>query len=391
MATPVSNLKRLSVRGGSKSAHRKAPSFEFDRIWLDKTVAEHPQTFRILNKLKDIEVDIIDDLNSVKNRRSLDSAKKQLLLTAHNGTSFKSCQGIGAGWHCCGLKTLNLVSGCPMDCSYCILQSYLANNPVTTIYVNIETILAEVSAFLSAHQNKFFRVCTGELSDSLALDTITEYAPILIPFFASKRNAMLELKTKTANVDHLLGLKHKNRTVISWSVNTPQIIETEERGTATLDERLAAAQKVASAGFGVGFHFDPIIATYAEKDIEGYLDVIEKIFSAIEPRQISWVSLGLLRYPSDLPGIALKRFKDTKIFTGEFVPSGNKMRYLRFIREAVYKPLWDKLSSKLPAHKIYLCMETPAVWEKIDPSITSGACIEKRLCNTEAVPFDFRM
>ena len=63
---------------------------------------------------------------------------------------------------------------------------------------------------------------------------------------------------------------------------------------------------------------------------------------------------------------------------------------LRFIREAVTKPLWEKLAAKLPAHKIYLCMETPAVWEKIDPSVTSGACIEKRLCHTETIPFDYR-
>lgn len=384
-----SNLKRLSPRQSSR-AQKKISPFEIEQIWVDREVENHPQTIRVLSTLKEASVDVVDDPHCLKKRRNLETAKKQLLLTAHRGNAFKPCQGIGESHICCNLRVLDMVSGCPMDCSYCILQSYLANNPVTTAYVNVESILSEVAAFLSANSGRFFRICTGELSDSLAFDSVFKTAEVLIPFFASKRNAMLELKTKTAAVDHLIGLNHKNRTVISWSVNTPAIIASEEHGTATLEERLLAARKVANAGFGVAFHFDPIILVHGMDDIGGYLEVVDKIFEAVEPRHISWVSMGLLRYPSDLPEIATRRFKDTKIFTGEIVPAGSKMRYLRFIREAAYKPLWEKLAKKLPAHKIYLCMETPAVWGKIDPAIKSNACLEKRLCNTEAIPFDFR-
>ncbi|MFH0798743.1 MAG: radical SAM protein [Pseudomonadota bacterium] len=384
-----SNLKRISPRASPRAGKKSFP-FEIDQVWLDQEVADHPQAIRILNKLPDVPVDIVEKQHSVKRMRDIGAAKRQLFLTMHRGQAFKPCQGISGGQLCCGYRVIDLTSGCPMDCSYCVLQSYLANNPVTAVYVNIESILAEVSAFLSAHQNRFFRIGTGELSDSLALDPLTDCASVLIPFFASRRNAMLELKTKSAAIDHLMGLRHRNRTVIAWSVNTPEIISSEERGTASLDDRLAAAQKAASAGYGVGFHLDPIILARGAEDVGGYLDVIERILGALEPKQISWVSLGLLRYPSDLQEIATRRFPNTKIFSGELVPSLAKVRYPRFVREAAYRPLWKKLRSKLPPHKLYLCMETPAIWEKIDPSVTTSACIEKRLCNTEAIPFDYR-
>lgn len=371
---------------------KKALAFAPDRIWVDRSVTDHPQTIRMLNKLPDAEVDVVDDVKFLKRPSDVTAAKQQMILTAHKGEAFKTCQGMSPSHLCCGYRVIDLVSGCPMDCSYCILQSYLSDNPRTTVYVNIEQILAEVSEFLSKHSTRFFRIGTGELSDSLALDAITEHASILIPYFASKRNAILELKTKAATVDHLLDLRHRNRTVISWSVNLPSIIASDERGTATLDERLAAAQRVAAAGFGVGFHFDPIIITRDfDAEVHEYTKVMDEIFQHVEPRQISWMSLGMLRYPRELARIATKRFPETHIFAGEVIPAGNRMRYLRFAREKAYRMLWDYLRQKLPPHKIYLCMETAEVWEKIDPSIRCSANIEKRLGNTENIAFDYKV
>lgn len=388
MSTIASQAKvrRLPSRRG-----KKAPAFTPERIWIDRQVIDHPQTIRILNKLPDSEVDIVDDVHQLKRALDISVAKQQMVLTAHRGQAFKPCQGIGDGHLCCNYMVIDLISGCPMDCSYCVLQSYLSNNPRTTVYVNIEEILKEVSEFLAKHQNRFFRIGTGELADSLALDPIVEFASILIPFFASKRNAILELKTKSTFVDHILDLRHRNRTVISWSVNTPFVIASDERNTSTLEERIEAAGRAAAAGYGVGFHFDPIIITKDfDGEMDGYIKVIDRIFESLEPNQISWISLGLLRYPKELPAIAYRRFPETRIFAGELVPSGSKVRYPRFIRERAYGLLWERLRTKLPPHKIYLCMETQSVWEKIDPAINSNTCIEKRLCNTESIAFDYR-
>jgi len=346
---------------------KQGPRFQPEVVWVTKAVAGHPQTLSILNRLGEVDSNVIDDVRLLKKPSHLGEAKRQLILTAHRGRAFKPCQGIGAGHLCCNYRVIDLISGCPMDCSYCILQSYLANNPITTVYVNIESILEELGSFLSSHPRSNFRVGTGELAD----------------FFASQPNAVLELKTKTDLVDNLLDLRHRGRTVISWSVNTPELIASEEVDTATLDQRLAAAAKVTSAGYNVGFHFDPIIVTTDDDaEIAAYLEVVDRIFEAVDPQRIAWVSLGLLRYPPELAEIARPRFPHTRIFSGELVPAGNKVRYPRFLRQETYRPLWEKLRSRLPANKLYLCMETKAVWERIDPAITCSTAIENRLCGT---------
>jgi spore photoproduct lyase len=357
-----------------------------EHVCVDRAVMQKPSAIRILNAVKGATVDIVDDVRLLKHPRDLSVAKRTLLLTSHRGEAFKGCQGMGAGHLCCGYLTLDLISGCPMECSYCILQSYLANNPVTTAYVNTDEILAQVGEFLDRYPNRFFRIGTGELSDSLALDPIVDNARVLIPFFARRRNAILELKTKTDFVDHLLELEHGGRTVFAWSVNTPEIIAAEERGTASLDERLAAARKAAAAGYGVAFHFDPIVMrSTVEETVEVYRAIVDRILDEISNDAIAWVSLGLLRYPPELAEVARKRFPETRIFDGELVPVGGKMRYPRFLRQEVYRPLWERLASEIPERKLYLCMETPAVWQRIDPSISTSGGIEKRLCHTESI------
>jgi len=385
MAGIASTLKVMQLAGRRASKRRKAVlPFAPEHIFVDKAVADHPTTLRILDRVNCDEVDVIDDVKLLKQSEDLSVAKRRMVLTAHKGRSFKSCQGMAAGHLCCGYKVMDLVSGCPMDCSYCILQDYLSNNPVTTVYVNLEDILADVSDHLEKYPKRFFRIGTGELGDSLALDPIVDYARTLITFFASKQNAILELKTKTAFVDHLLDLNHSGHTVFSWSLNTPSIISSEEKNTASLDERLAAARKAADAGFGVGFHFDPIIlSSDMDADIVEYMEVIDRLLDRIDAKSIAWVSLGLLRYPAPLQQKVMKRFPDTRIFSGELLPSGRKVRYPRFMRSPVYKKLWDRLASEIPSHKLYLCMETQPVWNRVDPDITSSDCIERRVCNME--------
>lgn len=299
----------------------------------------------------------------------------------HKGGAFKACQGIGSDHLCCNYWVMDLISNCPCDCTYCILQSYLANNPFMTVYVNIDEILTHVGAKLASEPDKKFRVGTGELSDSLAIDPLTEYSRMLIPFFALQPNAILELKTKTANVDQLLDLKHNGHTVIAWSVNPPEIIAAEEKGTATLDERLAAAQKCIKAGYKVAFHLDPIIRYPGWED--GYKELIKTIGEAVPKDRIAWTSMGTLRFPPDLKSIATKRFPQSKIFYDEFVQTNGKMRYFRPIRTEVYKKILEWVRPMNGDNPLYFCMETETVWKNLiaNPPADNEA-LEKHVCSS---------
>ena len=305
-----------------------------ERILIDTAVSEEPLTRQICSRFPDVPTFEVKNYDWHKDtsmtdplKNPLSKGKKTLHLKYFQGKSIKACPGFSDNLVCCNYFTLDLIENCPFECTYCILQAFL-NKPVITVHANLEDMLMQVRQQTSSQPETLFRIGTGEHSDSLALDKTLGINQHIIKFFAALPNALLELKTKSNQVEHLLELPHGGKTVISWSVNPQVIITKEELKTATLDERLNAARMASDAGYKVAFHFDPMI-DYPDWE-KGYQGLVEQIFDNISPDRIAWVSLGTLRYISSLKSIVDVRFPNSRVFLGEFVPAiDGKMRYLK--------------------------------------------------------------
>ena len=290
-------------------------------------------------------------------------AKRKLYVAKHRGDFFKKCPG-SEGQVCCNYFVINFANNCPMDCSYCYLQDYLADNAELKVFSNVGDLIAEADRTLSKHRGVFFRVGTGEITDSLALEPCTGIVPELIPYFAEQPNVLLELKTKSDCVDSLLDLDSKGRVVVAWSMNPQPVIDADEHGTATLRERLSAARRCQEAGYRLGFHFDPMIEYPGwESD---YRAMIEETFATIDWRRLAWVSLGVLRDTPALKRTMRARFPKTQLLTGEqvFCPDG-KLRYFQPLRVDMYRKMTSWIRRNAPTVKIYLCMETREVWQQV--------------------------
>jgi len=337
------------------------------RIFLDRGVMGDPVAEGILSESGDIPVVLVNGPQEVARRLStfedpLGEGKHSLFITRQKGDFVKGCPGTHHRI-CCRYEIINLVVNCPIDCSYCILQGYL-NNPAITIYINIEELFAQVEEKLSGDPGRVFRLGTGELGDSLAFDGMTRFSTALVPFFTEKANVIFELKTKTDEVDNLLDLDHRGKTVISWSVNPEKVIAEEERSASTLEERLVAAEKCQQEGYLIGLHFDPLI--YYPEWERDYRGVIEKIFERIDGKGIIWISLGGFRFPPYLKPIIHNRFPTSKILWGELFPGNDgKFRYLKSLRVEMYRKIVGWLRDYEPNLFIYLCMESREVWEKV--------------------------
>ena len=341
--------------------------FQIERIYLDEKAEKDSVSEAILKALPNIPVETVRDKRSLIKRFSSMSdpigiGKRHLFITHLYGRRLKPCPGT-SNHICCGYYVINAVTNCSMDCSYCVLQGYL-NNPLLTLYSNWDDLLQEIDHFLSNNPRSILRLGTGELSDSLALDRVFLLSQVLIPFFAERQNGILELKTKSTEVDHLFSLSHRGKTVISWSLNSPKIIEREERGTAPLEERISAARKCQEKGYPLAFHFDPLL--YHESWEREYQETIQQLFKQIDPKRVIWISLGGFRYPPNLKAIAGERFQKTEVFLGELFPGRDaKFRYLREIRAEMYSKMVGWLREVDPDLFIYLCMESKEVWEKV--------------------------
>lgn len=347
---------------------RPDPADAISMIHVESDCVDHPQTRSILANAGNIPVEVIvDPKNRIHNLgfypKSFTKGKRHLLLGRNRGKFFKPCPGTKE-YICCDYQVLNIGMNCPMDCVYCILQAYL-NNPHLSFFVNFEDMLHELTeAFLHAPE-KFWRIGTGEFTDSLALDRLTGLSRILVEFMRDKDSAVLELKTKTAVIDNLEELDHGGRTIVAWSLNSPEIVKGEELRTASLEHRLAAAVKCASWGYRLAFHFDPII--YHPGWEEGYADTIDLLFATVPKDQIAWISMGCLRYLPALKKIATQRFPNSRFFQEEFIEGlDGKARYFRTLRVEMYQHLYNLLYRQAdPRTCIYLCMENNEIWQAV--------------------------
>ena len=294
---------------------------------------------------------------------SFGAAKKKLYLAKHKGEFLKKCPG-SEGQICCNYFVINFASNCPMDCSYCYLQEYLADNPALKVFSNVADLIDEADATLKKHRGLFFRIGTGEITDSLALEPYTGMVRQILPYFADQPNVLLELKTKSDCVGPLLDLDPKGRVVVGWSMNPQRVIDADEKYTASLSERLNAARAVQDAGYRLGFHFDPMVE-YPEWERD-YHSMVEQIFATVDWRTVSWISLGVLRDTPGLKRTMRERFPQSRLLTGEQVlcPDG-KLRYYQPLRVAMYRQMVSWIRHAAPALKVYLCMESREVWKQV--------------------------
>ncbi|MBF0228880.1 MAG: DNA photolyase [Desulfamplus sp.] len=295
--------------------------------------------------------------------------KQTLYITENHGAIIKKCPGTSY-YTCCDYTILHTGTFCTMDCSYCILQAYF-HPPVLQYFVGQDKIFSALDALFA--QNKSFRVGTGEFTDSLIWEQISSLPANLVKKFAEQKMfkqdksiqnfSVLELKTKTVNIDSLKNIDHNRKTIVAWSLNTPAIIKSEERNTASLNARLKAAKKCEQWGYRLAFHFDPlVIYDGCESD---YKDVIKSLFENISPDNIAWISIGTFRFMPSLKQIIEKRFPDSKIPYGEFITGlDNKMRYFKPLRIALYQKLVSFIHEYTSNVLIYFCMEDEEVWEK---------------------------
>lgn len=353
------------------------------KIYVEDSVKDDERTIAILNRLSDIPVEGCSDTahiyQELKEQYSdpFREGKKVLLLSDFKGNFLKKCPGT-KGFICCNYYVLNLTTNCPLDCTYCILQEYLENNPVLKIFVNIEDALEQIEKIYQENQGVPIRIGTGELADSLALDHITRFSEILIPFFEKRKNLFLELKTKTDRIQNLLKFKGIKNTIISWSLNPQGIIDEEELYSSSLEERLEAASQCRQLGFKTAFHFDPLV--YYEGWENDYKAIIEKLFDHVSPQNIPWISLGGFRYRPPMKPIVKARFPTSKLMTGELLPcEDGKMRYFRPIRKKMYGLMVEWLKEYDKNLNLYFCMEDQDMWKELLQSVPNYKNIENEL------------
>jgi len=298
-----------------------------------------------------------------------------ILLTKNRGNFLKPCPG-QKGHVCCGYQVVEWGLGCIFKCEYCVLQKYIHSGDLI-LYTNWEDCFNEISRLRQTISGPI-RIGTGEFGDSLAIEDFFPFNSAIIDFTANLGDIILELKTKSANINALRERPRKDHVVVAFSLNPQSYIDAFEHGTASLAKRLDAAAQVAVWGYNLAFHFDPIIA---RPDWEtSYQNVISILREKIPAKKVKWISIGTFRFPKGFQEIAEIEFPKSDIFAEEFYPSADgKMRYFRPFREKIYKFIIEKLGKSFPDSAAYICMESPDVWERATGKSWCSAALKSYL------------
>jgi spore photoproduct lyase len=325
----------------------------FQNVYLAPEVKDLPQTRHILERISFDRIIEYSGENHPGNG---------LLLTRNNGAFIKPCPG-QKGSVCCGYWVVEWGMGCPFACEYCIIQNYTQAGDIT-LYLNWEDCRKEIIE-LRQRISGPIRLGTGQFGDPLALEEIFPLNAAIIAMTAGMPDFTVEIKSKSNYIAPVLRAADARHVTLAFSLNPQEIIDRLEHGATSLVDRLAAAKNAAETkNCRLAFHFDPLIpiADWQKK----YSEVFALMHDYLENLPISWISVGTFRFPKGFHEYVEKYHPDTGIFAEEFYPSADgKIRYFRPFREEIYRFARSGLNACFPDVPVYMCMETPEVWERL--------------------------
>ena len=349
---------------------------KFRHVFIHEDCEDSEVVYRIQSLFPKERVSFVSERPFPESMGSLSAeefnrSKTHIYVENFKGEFFKRCPGARPGLTCCNYFVLNLGLQCDMNCSYCYLQSFI-NTPLLTIYANIDKAIDELRKISQTCSGQKFRIGTGEVIDSLSLDPITHYSKRLIHFFREVPNWKLEFKTKSHFVDHFLSEPHGGNVITSWSINPQSIIEREEFGTSSLQERMSAARKCADKGFSIAFHIDPMIWVPNWEEI--YSELVDEVTSLFSPKELQTLSIGALRFAPEQRDMMRERFGiESLVNQGElFRSSDGKLRYDHHLRKEMFRHVLEAFKSKHKDWNIFFCMESPETWLSSYQSMPKG-------------------
>jgi hypothetical protein len=312
------------------------------------------------------------DLGETNPLRLHERGKQTLVLGEHRSAVRFSDEGGNACpnyWH------FSPYGFCPYGCRYC----YLAGtpgvwfSPTVKIFLNFDEILGEVdrTAMQLGRPTAFY---LGKLQDGLALEPLSGYARAMVPLFARHPYARMVILTKSADVENLLDLDSRGRTILSWTVNAPEVACHFERNTPDVMARIEAMRRCAQVGYPVRAVVMPIVPVAKWQEIYGRFMV-----TLLASVPLSRITLGCIcSYPQAQRLMELKLGKQNAISTlldrGPVKSDDGRLRFVRSTREGVYRCLIECIRRQRPDLEIGLCPEDEPMFTSLGLRESMGRC-----------------
>nr|MDO8111052.1 radical SAM protein [Candidatus Sigynarchaeota archaeon] len=300
-----------------------------------------------------------------------------LLLGQNPVTTRSRFNQHGPDWCVCQLaKEIHSIYGCLHACDYCHVEDFV------NIMLDLERLVDFVAKVIKAtpdqHLYKY-----DNYTDQICFEPEYGASELLVPFFGTQDDKYILLYTKSDNVDHLLDLDHRGKTIINWSLS-PRTQSTKiEKGTPPFQRRIAAMQKCQDAGYTVRVRVSPIIPVENWQD--EYTEMIDLLLASIKPDVITLDVVGFMS-PSQMK-VAL----DTSLFDKYARalldqqerlerPSWGKHVFPDEYRKELYEHVIGEIRKRVPGQIVSICNETFDMWEIMAPALGANSNPDEFTC-----------
>jgi len=223
-------------------------------VWFEKDAFDYPLGRALYNRFRGegITVQMTASHNRVTGipgktpQEAYFEAKRTLVVGVRRILKFAPCK---PSVH----YQLPLNTSCSGKREYCYLNTTLGKKPYIRVYVNIEEILSAAARYIDDRAPEITVFEGAATSDPIPAEHYTDILKEAIAFFGRQKYGRFRFVTKFTDINSLLDAPHNGHTRFRFSVNAEEIIRQFEHATPPLQERLAAAKKVALAGYPLGF------------------------------------------------------------------------------------------------------------------------------------------
>lgn len=245
-------------------------------------------------------------------------------------------------------------SGCSAMCLYCYLVCNYNKCSYLRLFVNREQMLDKIiKTARNADKDLTFEI--GSNSDLVLENTITDNLVWTIEHFAKQERGFLTFPTKFHTVDPILPLNHRGRIITRMSINPDPVILKVEFGTSSLDDRIAALNKLGEAGYTVGMLIAPIVLMEGWKEL--YAKLMEQLAEKLLPetKKKLFIEIIFMTYSFVHRAINEEAFpKAVTLYDQSLMTGRGRGRYCyrESIRNEAEAFLREQLSKKLPGIQI---------------------------------------
>ncbi len=374
-------FRQIDTLGDYRS--RPAPLFQPQRIVLTKGAVSTSQRRQFVDRICRVYplAEVVEQLSIPHSKVALDRSdplelhyrgRRTLVLGEHKsavGRSKEEDNTCPNFWH------FSPYGFCPYGCQYCYLAGTqgIRFSPTVKIFLNLEEILTQIDrqARKIGRAEAFY---LGKLQDGMALDPLTGYSRIMIPFFARHPFARLRILSKSADFENVLDLDHRGHTVLCWSLNPPAIRRDYEVITPPVEDRIQAMRRCAEAGYPIRVMLMPIIPIPNWQ--QHYDALLEQLLTQVK---LDRLTLGGICSYGPAMKIMDRKLGENNLISRSLTvlnnsPHDGRTRYSQELRHAIYAHLLETIRRIQPDLTCSLCMEEVALAETVGLSDNIGRC-----------------